>query len=349
MRGATQPPGLRFPFGGIVGNHLVLCGLYLASNSAAFSLWAMDLATLTWRHIEPAALATGSWNRAVVWPEAAKLIVFGKPDNDLSADYGKRAVNLEHIAIVSLETYGIYQPPRLEIPARIQEIGLTMLDETHASDFDVISEDGRKVKCSRKLLSERWPWFAEEEKRLASLAEGIVADAPAIDINDTLLGSFTPAQLAPNNLTLPEPLAVCIGLVQYFYTLSLSTQLQHRAPVLSALLFLAKQYRIDRLAKLVVHALHERLDPNVAVGVYEIATLSGEQNLQIRALGMIHVSTSIGIADSRLPAAEPPLAVIDRDRQDRSSPTAKALECPQSLLAPPHPHHPRSAHWPTAR
>jgi hypothetical protein len=292
MNGATQPPGLRFPTGGIVGNHFILCGLYLASSSAAFSVWALNLSTMTWRHLEPSVLATGSWNRAVLWPERARLIVFGNAQYDLATDYGRRAVNLDHVAVVSLETFGIYSPPKLEIPSKVQEVGLTMLDEKLASDFDVVCDDGRRVKCSRAVLRERWAWFAEQERSLAEKAAGAMRDAPALDINDTLLGSFSSARLAPTQLTIPEPFPVCVALVQYFYTLSLSTPLQNRAPILSALLFLAKQYRIDRLARLVVHALHERLEPSIAVGIYEIATLSGEQNLQVRALNMIHVSAS---------------------------------------------------------
>ena len=290
MRGSSQPPGLRFPTGGIVGNHFILCGLYLASSSAAFSIWSLDLDTMSWRHIEPTILSSGSWNRAVLWPEKALILVFGNSDYDLAGDYGRRAVNLNHVAIVSLETYGIYRPPRLEIPSKSQETHLTAFDESIASDFEVICDDGRKIKCNRQLLSERWEWFRKEEAEIAAKLNGAVRDAPAVDIADTLLGSFTPARLFANSLTIPEPFPVCIALVQYFYTLSLATPLQNRAPVLSALLFLAKQYKIDRLAKLVVHALHERLEPSIAVGIYEIATLAGEQDLQVRALNMVHVS-----------------------------------------------------------
>ncbi|WWD20591.1 hypothetical protein CI109_105067 [Kwoniella shandongensis] len=292
MRGSQQPPGLRFPTGGIVGNHFILCGLYLASSSAAFSIWALNLDTRTWRHLEPSALNSGSWNRAVLWPEQAKLLVFGNSDYDLAVDYSRRAVNSDHVTVISLEAYGIYSPPKLEIPAKIQQVGLSMLDEKLASDFEVVSDDGRRVKCSKQILSERWPWFAEQEKELREKAAGILRDAPAVDINDTLLGSFTPARLAPSNLTLPEPFPVCVALVQYFYTLSLSTPLQNRAPVLSALLFLSKQYKIARLNRLVVHALHERLEPSIAVGIYEIATLAGEQCLQVRALNMVHSAKS---------------------------------------------------------
>ncbi|WWC65357.1 uncharacterized protein I303_107975 [Kwoniella dejecticola CBS 10117] len=299
MRGQHQPPGLRFPTGGIVGNHFILCGLYLASSSAAFSIWALNLDNMVWRHIEPNVLASGSWNRAVIWPETAKILVFGNNELDLASDYSRRAVNLDHMAVISLEAFGVYQPPKLEIPAKIQQAGLTMLDEKLVSDFEVICDDGRRVKCSRQILSERWPWFAQQEQILADKASNVLSSAPAVDINDTLLGSFTPARLAPMNLSIPEPFPVCVALVQYFYTLSLSTPLQNRAPVLSALLFLAKQYNIPRLNRLVVHALHERLEPGIAVGIYEIATLAGEQCLQVRALNMIHMAKNAAARSHR--------------------------------------------------
>ncbi|OXG29117.1 regulatory protein ral2 [Cryptococcus neoformans Tu259-1] len=288
MRGSSQPPGLRFPTGGIVGNSLILCGLYLASVSAAFSIWALNLETMTWKHLEPSVLSTGSWNRALVWADKAKVLVFGNTQSDLTSDYSRRAVNLDHIAVISLEAFGIYQPPNLVVPTKVQHASLSMLDEKLASDFEVICDDGRRVKCSRKILSERWPWFADQEREFENKAHGLISDAAVVDINDTLLGSFNPARLAPHNLTLSEPFPVCVALIQYFYTLSLTTPLQNRAPVLSALLFMSKQYKIERLNRLVVHALHERLDLSNAVGIYEIATLSGEQCLQVRALNMIH-------------------------------------------------------------
>ena len=290
MRGTSQPPGLRFPTGGIIGNHLILCGLYLASSSSSYSIWAMDLTLRTWRHIEPAALAHGSWNRAVLWADASKLLVFGNTQYNIAEDYSKRSVNLDNVAVISLEAYGIYTPPPLEISAKVQEIGLTMLDEKLASDFEVVCEDGRKVKCSRRLLAERWPWFAEQERRLNQAGEETKEDAPALDITDTLLGGFGKAILSPTHLTIKDAFPVCVALVQYFYTLNLSTPLQNRAPVVTELLFLAKQYRIERLAKLAVHALHERLDMANASHMYEIATLAGEQDLQVRCLLLAHVS-----------------------------------------------------------
>ncbi|KAL1409730.1 hypothetical protein Q8F55_003727 [Vanrija albida] len=290
MAGPTMPPGLRFPSAGIVGHHFVLCGLYLASTSAQFSIWTLDLITMKWTHIEPEILQHGSWNRAIVLPERGQVLVFGNHGSDLAADYGRRAVNLDHVAVVELEAYGIYRPPAIALSPRTQNTGLAMLDEKLVSDFEVISDDGRRIACSSKILTERWPWFAEQLDLLKQKTEEAVLDtaAASLDINDALLGSLSPARLAPDGLHLPEPLPVCVALIQYFYTLSLATPLQTRSPVLTALLFLAKQYKIERLQRLVVHALHSRLDTSIALGVYEVATLAAERNLQIRALHLIN-------------------------------------------------------------
>jgi hypothetical protein len=268
-------------------------------------------------------------------------LVFGNQESDLAGDYGRRAVSVDHMAVVSLETFGIYTPPRLEVPQKIQEIGLSMLDESLASDFEVVCDDGRRIKCSRKLLSDRWTWFAQQERELKMRIAGITSDAP-VDINDTLLGACNPAKLTPTYLDLPEPFPVCVAFVQYFYTLSLSTPLQNRAPVLSALLFLAKQYKIGRLAELVVHALHERLDSSNAVGVYEIATLSGQQNLQVRALDVIHVSffTREDIqADDSLPRMGRLCETTDKFHRPKA--TAPVTTIPTV----PSPHlHPKASH-----
>ncbi|TXT06098.1 hypothetical protein VHUM_03571 [Vanrija humicola] len=290
MAGPAMPPGLRFPSAGIVGHHFVLCGLYLASTSAQFSIWTLDLITMKWTHIEPEILQTGSWNRAIVLPERGQVLVFGNHGSDLASDYGRRAVNLDHVAVVELEAYGIYRPPVIALSPRTQNTGLAMLDEKLVSDFEVISDDGRRIACSSKILIERWPWFAEQFESLKHKTQEAVLDATvnSLDINEALLGSLSPARLSPDGLHLPEPLPVCVALIQYFYTLSLATPLQTRSPILTALLFLSKQYKIERLQQLVVHALHSRLDASIALGVYEVATLAAERNLQIRALHLIN-------------------------------------------------------------
>ena len=70
--------------------------------------------------------------------------------------------------------------------------------------------------------------------------------------------------------------------LQYFYSLTILTPLQHAPAVLSQLLLLSASYGLDELGRLVRHAMHRALAPTTSVGVYEVATLCGCQSLQIR-------------------------------------------------------------------
>jgi hypothetical protein len=287
MSGVSQPPGLRFPSGGIVGHHFVLTGLYLASTSGAFSIWALDLTTMVWTHIEPTVLKTGSWNRPIICPDTARLLVFGCADSDLTTDYGKRAVNLNHVAVIELEAYGIYRPPKQEVSDKEQNMGLTLLDQRLLTDFEVVSVDNRRVKCSRRVLEKRWPWFAEHQASIVSRAGEIIHEVASLDIHDSLVSSLAPARMTPTRLYIPEEFAVCVALVQFFYTLELSTPLQRRGPVLTSLLCLARAYRVERLRKLVVHTLHSRLEPDNALNLFQVASLADEQPLAARCLGLL--------------------------------------------------------------
>lgn len=87
MKGApTLPPGLRFPFGAILGHHLIIAGTYLSSSVQQFSTWALDLWTWEWTKIDAIAMIEGSWNKAVLWEDEAKLVIFGSMDGDLNDD-----------------------------------------------------------------------------------------------------------------------------------------------------------------------------------------------------------------------------------------------------------------------
>ncbi|RCH78917.1 hypothetical protein CU097_000619, partial [Rhizopus azygosporus] len=52
MTGSIMPPGLRFPTGHALGNHLILAGTYLSPQSQSYTIWSLDLAKLTWSRIE---------------------------------------------------------------------------------------------------------------------------------------------------------------------------------------------------------------------------------------------------------------------------------------------------------
>lgn len=304
----TQPPGLRFPFAAHVGGYLVVGGTYLSASAQQFALWALDLRGWTWRKVDAEVLegmghgvrrqqgglpedglAGGSWNRAVWWEQGRRLVVFGNRYRGLQEDCEfrsfcfsprgfargligvdeHRAINLDHVAIIDLEVFGIYRAPermagRDDDRARV-EVALAMLHEERLADCRVVAEDGRAVRCSKRILQARWTWYKDRS-----------ATCPGDTIH------------------ISESYPIVMAFLEYLYTLDLVTMLQHRVPVLSGLLMLAKQYGIPHLEALAVHALHGRLEEGTALGIYEVATLCECVSLQVRALKMVLVSRARG-------------------------------------------------------
>lgn len=129
MTGASLPPGLRFPTGVIIGDHLVISGTYLANTSQTFSIWALHLPTLTWSRLDAGpSLQSGSWNRASLWARKNQLVVLGNRDRDLVTDYNHRQNNWDHALLIDLEAWGISQPPMRPMSEAAMRMGLSKLD-----------------------------------------------------------------------------------------------------------------------------------------------------------------------------------------------------------------------------
>ncbi|KAF8914852.1 galactose oxidase [Mucidula mucida] len=287
MAGTTFPPGLRFPTGAILGNHLIIAGTYLAHSYQSFSIWVLDLQTMHWSRIDPGkAVESGSWFRGCLAPYSNRFYIFGNRDGNLVDDYNRRLLSWEHVAVVDLEAFGIYQPPPARVDISMQELGLTALEEGILADFEVVCEDGRKVPCSRKLLEERWPWFRDQRRMLLESALHAMESMPTSPMHVDLPSTYKGAdpRLTPRALHLSEPYPITLALVQYFYAQALITPLQQAPAVLSQLLVLATTYNIEHLEELVRHAMHRALSNSTSVGVYEVATLCNCRSLQIRAL-----------------------------------------------------------------
>lgn len=292
MQGSSFPPGLRFPTGAILGTHLIIAGTYLAHTYQSFSVWALDLQTMQWSRIDPgSALATGSWFRGCLWPEANKFLIFGNRYGNLVEDYNRRLLSWDHVACIDLEAFGIYQPPRLFIDVPQQELGLAALEEGVLADFEIVCDDGRRIECSRKVLEERWPWMKEQRRKFVAAAQRTLETLPQnsqhVSLPDIPSASETEdpkpdPRLTPRSFNLSEPYPIALAFVQYFYTLSLITPLQHAPAVLSQLLVLASTYKLRHLEELVKHAMHRALSNSTSVGVYEVATLCSCRSLQIR-------------------------------------------------------------------
>lgn len=294
MNGPWLPPGLRFPTGAILGTHFIIAGTYLSQTFQSFSIWALDLVSMSWSRVDPGSTlssTSGSWFRSCLWPEANKFLVFGNKHGNLVEDYNRRLLSWDHVIYIDLEAFGIYQPPPLALDLPQQELGLAALEEGILADFEIICDDGRKIKCSRKLLEDRWPWF-KEQRRIFIQAATRAIEATPTNVPPSPLPEVRAAsdkdearpdpRLTPRAFHLSEPYPITLAFLQYLYSMSLITPLQHAPAVLSQLLLLSSTYEMGHLQSLVKHAMHRALTFATSVGIYGVSTLCNCRSLQIR-------------------------------------------------------------------
>lgn len=221
----------------------------------------------------------------------SKFLIFGNRNGNLVDDYNRRLLSWDHVAVVDLEAFGIYQPPMLRLNNRMQELGLAALEEKVLTDFEIICDDKRKISCSRKILEERWPWFKDQLKKYNQLAYHTLETLPNSPMHvgmpelPGVVSADDPRpdpRLTPRSFHLSEPYPITLALLQYFYSLALLTPLQQAPAVLSQLLVLSTSYKITHLESLVKHSMHRALSNSTSVGVYEVATLCSCRSLQIR-------------------------------------------------------------------
>ncbi|KAF9343759.1 hypothetical protein BGX26_005240, partial [Mortierella sp. AD094] len=276
MSGNLLPPGLRFPTGAIAGQHLLLSGTYLSHAQQSFSIWSLNLSSLVWTRIDTGTVfSTGSWNRGVLLESSNAYLVFGNRSRNLADDYQNRQTNFEHVSIVDLEAFGIYQHPPTTMTQTAQELGLGLLNDPSMADFEILTQDQQRIPVNSAVLATRWPYFA------ALLRDQEGQDAAQCKLDNV---EYDPTLSPKKTLSLPEPYAVVLAFLQYLYTDHLVTAQQHQSQVLSQLLLLADMYGLDRLRDLATHALHQMLNMSTAAMVYETAALSQQTGLQIRSL-----------------------------------------------------------------
>ncbi|KAI9255934.1 hypothetical protein EDC94DRAFT_617226 [Helicostylum pulchrum] len=322
MNGSVMPPGLRFPTGHTLGNHLILAGTYLSPQAQSYTIWSLDLAKLTWSRIETGTVFnSGSWNRGVLYEDENKFLVFGNTNRSLLDDYNHRQVNFDHIAMVDLEAFGVYSLPKLTCSSLAQEMGLRLLNEPAVSDFHIITQDNLSIPVNSAVLCQRWPYFAnlmkdnhetvikqpiskrssvvieeeeEEEKEVASATSSIAEVPPQQpqqqqqqQQQEVEEGGQELVLIKSHYMSFPYPHTVVIALLQFIYTDNLLTAQQYQPHILSQLLLLSDMYDIPRLRELSTHALHQMLNMSTAPLIFETAALSHQTSLQIRALKMM--------------------------------------------------------------
>ncbi|KAI5211931.1 hypothetical protein E4T38_00986 [Aureobasidium subglaciale] len=188
MQGTVTPPGLRFPTGGVIGNNFVVAGTFLTSSKQEFSLWALDLRSLTWARIDSGSsiFSQGSWNRGVLWERRNSFIILGNRKRNLVDDYNNRRLNFNNMCVVQLEAFGLYDNPRKACPTSdyisssapqyqpgsegsaggrrlysgAEELGETMLQSRELCDMDFLAIDGTRLPVNSRLIGRRWgPFF----------------------------------------------------------------------------------------------------------------------------------------------------------------------------------------------
>lgn len=209
MSGTVSPPGLRFPNGGIIDGHFVVSGTYLTSSKHEYALWALDLKTLTWARIDTngSIFSQGSWNRGILWNRRNTFVILGHRKRSLVDDYNHRRINFNHVCMVELEAFGLYDNPRTETPTssyvsvsspvvptslrsslpthlaggrpyniKAEQLGQAALGLSELSDMEIVALGGEKIPCNSFILSRRWgPFFNQLLAESATTNETVSA------------------------------------------------------------------------------------------------------------------------------------------------------------------------------
>lgn len=365
MNGVNLPPGLRFPTGAILGSHLIISGTYLANTSQTFAIWALHIPTLHWSRLDVGPLlATGSWNRGVLWSQQNRLVIFGHRGRDLVADYNHRQTNWDHVLMIEMEAWGITQAPQMPMTVKAIQLGLKKLASTTVGsystalqsgmgpldsrtekplwsyggrgDFEIVCSDGMRLGCDRAILEKRWPWFAKQmreyHQRIRSTAKGLAkrngaSMTPGLEDlleeedqdrsrspRSVLSLSRADPRITPRHLLIDEEAPVMLALLVYLYTGCFCTQMQQHPAIIATMLIVSRVYEMRDLERWTKHAAHvvmsrmlapppsaqtpasvmpptEGLIPperhRYSVAIYEAATLSGFEALQIRSLRIV--------------------------------------------------------------
>lgn len=184
MRTEVSPPGLRFPNGGVVDNHLLISGTYLNSSNQEYALWALDLRSLTWSRIDASSniFSQGSWNRGILWNRRNSYVILGNRGRKLVDDYNQRRINFTDMCLVELEAFGLYDNPRTVEPSSTfasassnlpqmsndlavagrhlspaaASLGAMALSVRELADMDFLAIDGTRIPVNSRLVARRW-------------------------------------------------------------------------------------------------------------------------------------------------------------------------------------------------
>ncbi|KAI8353561.1 hypothetical protein B0O80DRAFT_387094, partial [Mortierella sp. GBAus27b] len=257
MMGADLPPGLRFPQGHVYQNHLIVTGtLIVPGKGPTLAIYAFNLGLYKWERLATDdVLDDGSWNRTLLHPATGTLLIFGNHKTNPEHDYANRLQHHDHIMLINLQAFGLYDRPIPSLPAMAQELGQELLSNPSLSDMHIASATGTLFGANSTILAARWPEFAR------------------------LL--LSPPYVTPLILVLPVPDEVVPLFLQYLYTGALPGTIT--ASMADYLLILARRYELNGLYALTMDSLHQTVYSQ-PIRVYSTALIAGELGLQARAV-----------------------------------------------------------------
>ncbi|WBW71833.1 Ras1-Scd pathway protein Ral2 [Schizosaccharomyces osmophilus] len=297
--GTSMPPGLRFPRVYMVGDNLVLSGIYLTSSRQAFVLWVYSLDRENWIQLDTLGLLNhGSWFKCLCMPQNNQLVIFGNQTRRLIQDYNIRQSNYDNVVYIELEAYGVYRRPKIpHYSERSEKLGKLLL--TGVSDMEILTLDRNHIPCLSKILYKRWPKFqrlldqtAENNQdafRMSLSEHGPqVAELPFTPINST--GS--------RMLYMPYSFETCTAFLYYLYCGKINESYLSTKTLCNLLILAKHDEGMETFFQYIVHLLHKTLNQNNVKTIYEIAVLTGAKGLQLRALRRIARIEQNGVAIS---------------------------------------------------
>ncbi|KAF9111565.1 hypothetical protein BGX27_004755 [Mortierella sp. AM989] len=255
------PPGLRFPQAHVYQNQLVLTGtLIIPGNAPTLAIYTLNLTSDKWERLETGPmLQTGSWNRTLLHSATGTLFIFGNHESNPDQDYSSRTQHHDHIMMVDLQAYGLYERPIPSFLPSAQDLGQDLLMDSCFSDMHIASVNGKLFDANSTVLAARWPEFA------------------------TML--LSPPYVTPLVLELPVPDEVVPIFLHYIYTGALPLNGTITPGVADHLLILARQYELNGLHALTLDVLHQSATIN-PVRIHSCALMAGELGLQARAVSL---------------------------------------------------------------
>ncbi|KAG0344874.1 hypothetical protein BG005_001627 [Podila minutissima] len=259
--GYELPPGLRFPQGHVYQNQLILTGTLIVSGKPpTLAIYAFNLSQFKWERLSTdTILETGSWNRTLLHPASGTLLIFGHREGDAHADYSNRIQRYDHLMMINLQVYGLYEKPVPSFLSAAQELGSDLLKDPSLNDMHVASMTGALFEANSTILAARWPEFA------------------------TLL--LSPPYVTPLILSLPVPDDVVPLFLYYLYTGALPQATSVTPGMADYLLIIARRYQLNGLHALVMDVLHQTVSQS-PVRIYSSALMAGELGLQARAVDL---------------------------------------------------------------